>query len=57
MGRGGAREGAGRPANRAGQKAVTIRLMPEYHERLMQMAKESKVSIGRMIEMLIDSWK
>ena len=55
MGSGGAREGAGRPSKRKGQKVVSVRMMPEYHKRLDELAKENGVSIGRMIELLIDS--
>ena len=57
MGSGGAREGAGRLSKRKGQKVVSVRMMPEYHKRLDELAKENAVSTGRMVEMLIDSYK
>ena len=57
MGSGGSREGAGRPSKRKGQKVVSVRMMPEYQKRLDELAKEKAVSTGRMVEILIDSYK
>ena len=55
--RGGKREGSGRPARRQGQKVVSLRMMPEYSEKLNELAKENKLSTGQMVEKLIDTYK
>ena len=55
--RGGKREGAGRPACRQGQKVVSLRMMPDYSEKLNKLAKEHRLSTGQMVEKLIDAYK
>lgn len=55
--RGGAREGAGRPARRQGQKVVSLRMLPEYSDRLSELAREYRLSIGQMVEKLIDAYR
>ena len=56
MAHGGKREGAGRTPTRKEQAPVIIRLMPEYHQRLDEIAKEQKVSRGVLVERMIDDY-
>lgn len=55
--KGGLRPGAGRPATRVDQKTVSIRLLPQYADRLKLLASDNKVSQGEMIEKMLDKFE
>jgi hypothetical protein len=57
--RGGARPGAGRKAIHPEQRRVTLgaRVTPQTKEWLADMAEEQGVTIGRIIEELVASFK
>jgi hypothetical protein len=57
--RGGAREGAGRPALRSELKRVPVQitLPPEYAEKLRSLAKLRLTTIGRLVENWLDGEK
>lgn len=55
--RGGKREGAGRPVTRLDQKTISIRLLPQYADKLKNLAIDNKVSQGEMIEKMMDKYE
>lgn len=57
MASGGIRDGAGRPATRVDQKTVSIRLLPQYADKLKFLASDNKVSQGEMIEKMLDKYE